>query len=276
MNKRIVFLDIDGTLTEPGSNVPPETALYAIRKAQEQGHYIFLCTGRNYAMLAPLLRYGFDGIVGSAGGYIEVGGKVIYDCPMTEEQRVAAMDVLKKNGIFRTVECKEGSYSDAELKEFLRNRAKKDGKSEVLRWREQLEKSLNIEPMEKYQNQPVYKIVVMAESAEQFEEPKKVLGNDFSFVMQEPGENGLINGELINRKFDKGRGVERVCRYLNIPVKQTIGFGDSMNDWEMMETVGISVCMENGSDQLKRISDDVCLSVTDDGLFHAFRRYHLI
>ena len=276
MNKRIVFLDIDGTLTEPGSNVPPETALYAIRKAQEQGHYIFLCTGRNYAMLAPLLRYGFDGIVGSAGGYIEVGGKVIYDCPMTEEQRVAAMDVLKKNGIFRTVECKEGSYSDAELKEFLRKRAKKDGNSELLRWREQLEKSLNIEPMEKYQNQPVYKIVVMAESAEQFEEPKKVLGDDFSFVMQEPGENGLINGELINRKFDKGRGVERVCRYLNIPVKQTIGFGDSMNDYEIIREAGLGIAMGNACEELKNAADYVTDDIDRDGVWNACRHFGLI
>ena len=55
MNKKLIFLDIDGTLTEPGSNTPPESALRAIRAAQKNGHLVFLCSGRNYAMLSPLL-----------------------------------------------------------------------------------------------------------------------------------------------------------------------------------------------------------------------------
>ena len=66
--KKLIFLDIDGTLTEPGSNMPPESALRAVREAREKGHYVFLCTGRNYDMLSPLLSFGFDGVVASCGG----------------------------------------------------------------------------------------------------------------------------------------------------------------------------------------------------------------
>ena len=33
--KKAIFLDIDGTLTEPGSNVPPESAMKAVRDARE-------------------------------------------------------------------------------------------------------------------------------------------------------------------------------------------------------------------------------------------------
>ena len=35
MKPKAIFLDIDGTLTEPGTNVPPASALEAIRRAQE-------------------------------------------------------------------------------------------------------------------------------------------------------------------------------------------------------------------------------------------------
>ena len=94
MNKKLIFLDIDGTLTSPGSNVPPRSALDAIGKAQAAGHKVFLCTGRNLDMLSPLLAYGFDGAVASGGGYVVCGDKVLYDCPMTEEQRLLAMDLL--------------------------------------------------------------------------------------------------------------------------------------------------------------------------------------
>ena len=92
MKPKAIFLDIDGTLTEPGTNVPPASALEAIRRAQEAGNYVFLCTGRNYAMLSPLLKYGFDGVVASSGGYVVCRDEVIYDSPMTDEERDPASE----------------------------------------------------------------------------------------------------------------------------------------------------------------------------------------
>ena len=68
MDNKLIFLDVDGTLTLPGRNDPPESALRAIRAAQACGHKVFLCSGRNCDMLRPLLRYGVDGAVASSGG----------------------------------------------------------------------------------------------------------------------------------------------------------------------------------------------------------------
>lgn len=276
MNRKIIFLDIDGTLTEPGSNEIPASAVWAISRAREMGNYVFLCTGRNYDMLSPLLKYEFDGFVGSSGGYIECQGTVIYDCPMTEQQKQTAMQVLKENGVYRTVECKDGSYTDEEFKEFLRSHATEGSNSELLRWREQIEKSLNILPMKEYKGQPVYKIVVMSPSREQLEVPRKVLASDFEFCIQDEKKQGFINGEVVNRQFDKGKAVVRVCEYLHIPVCNSVAVGDSMNDKEMLEAAGLSICMQNGSDELKKIADDICPSVREDGIRHAFLKHHLV
>jgi hydroxymethylpyrimidine pyrophosphatase-like HAD family hydrolase len=49
-----------------------------------------------------------------------------------------------------------------------------------------------------------------------------------------------------------------------------------MNDKEMIETVGTSVVMANGSETLKKMADVVCPSVTDDGLYKAFADLDLI
>ena len=59
-------------------------------------------------------------------------------------------------------------------------------------------------------------------------------------------------------------------------MEQTYGFGDSMNDLEMIRTVGVSVCMENGAAALKEISDVVCPSVEEDGLEKAFIQLGLL
>lgn len=276
MGRKIIFLDIDGTLTEAGSNEPPASALEAVRRARQKGHYVFLCTGRNYAMLSPLLRFGFDGAIASSGGYIFCGDKVIYDCPMTQEQREQAMEVFCKNKVFRTIECRDGSYTDEGFKEFLRENAGQGGNSELLRWREQIEHALNILPMKQYGGQAVYKLVFMSRSLGQLEEPRKVLDKDFQFCIQDADSYGIINGELVNRKFNKGKGIERVCAYLDIPVNDTIGFGDSMNDLEMLEVVGLSFCMENGSRKLKELADEICPSVGNNGLYQGFLKYGLV
>lgn len=276
MTKKIIFLDIDGTLTAAGSNVPPESAIQAVRGARERGHLVFLCTGRNYHMLEPLLKYGFDGVVASAGGYIRCDGQVIYDCPMTPLQQQMVLRTLEQCGIFRTVECLEGTYTDDAFKTFLEKQGEAGGNSELLRWRRQVEKELNICSMEEYAGQPVYKVVIMAPDLKCLERAEKILGQDFLFCIQDASPYGIVNGEVINRQFDKGRGLTRVCEYLQIPLEDSIAFGDSMNDKEMIETAGYSVCMENGSETVKKLADEVCPRVEEDGLYQGFLRLGLL
>ena len=43
---RAIFLDIDGTLTQPGHSAPPVSAVAAIESARRAGRRVFLCTGR--------------------------------------------------------------------------------------------------------------------------------------------------------------------------------------------------------------------------------------
>lgn len=45
MNKKIIFLDIDGTLTLPSGNVS-DYVRETTSKVRENGHYVFLCTGK--------------------------------------------------------------------------------------------------------------------------------------------------------------------------------------------------------------------------------------
>ncbi len=274
MRRKLIFLDIDGTLTRPGCNEPPESALEVIREARGRGHKVLLCTGRNPDMLEPVLRYGFDGAVAIGGGYVELDGEVLFDYPMTEKQRDEAMRLFRENGVFRTIEARDASYCDEGMGEFLRQAS--GGNSELLRWREAIERDLKIRPISEYDGRPIYKIVFMCSSAEQLAPAIEKLNRDFYFLVQDMAAANCINGELINRKFDKGSGVRRVAESLGIPLEDTVGFGDSMNDAEMIKTVGIGVCMENGSPALKKMSDLVCPSVEDDGLAWAFRELGLV
>ncbi len=273
MERKLIFLDIDGTLTLPGSNVPPASALTAIRKARQKGNKVFLCTGRNPGMLAPVLAYGFDGYVGSGGGYVVCDGEVLFDCPMSAAQQEAGMLLLKESGVFRTVEALDAAFGDRGMAEFL-NRTS-GGNSELVRWRKALEEDLNIRPMEEYDGRPIYKIVYMCEKEEQLAAAKAALGDSFVFLVQDLAAANCLNGEMINRQFSKGSGVERIAAALGADLKDTVGFGDSLNDLEMIKAVGTSVCMGDGSPALQALCDLVCPPVAEDGLARAFEELGL-
>lgn len=55
MDKKLIFLDADGTLTLPDGRVSPKVQ-EAIHQVQKNGHEVFLCTGRSYAGARPLFQ----------------------------------------------------------------------------------------------------------------------------------------------------------------------------------------------------------------------------
>lgn len=276
MSKKLIFLDIDGTLTIPGENVPPLTAQEAVRKARAAGHKVFLSSGRNCGMLSPLLQYGFDGVIASAGGYIEYGGQIVYDCPMTREQQARVMSAFEQSEVCCVVETRHNTYTGEGFKALTREKAHQEGNSELLRIREQLEQDLGILPISEYRGERLYKILFMCRNQADLSEPIRLLGDEFNFCIQDIDSAGYVNGELINRKFNKGLAIRRLCEYLNVPLADTIAFGDSMNDLEMIQTAALGVCMGNGSQQLKEAADAVCLPVQEDGLYKAFAQYGLL
>lgn len=275
MDQKLIFLDIDGTLTEPGKNVPPPSAVDAVTRARGKGHKVVLCSGRNYGMLFPVMQYGFDGLVASTGGYIEYGGEVIYDCPMSEQQ-ARVLEVFKENGIYRTIGGRYHSYTDEGFKEFLAENVQSKANSELLRWRIQIENELGIRPMSEYDGEPIYGMAFMSRGVERLKKPMQLLQKEFDFCIQDEDACGIVNGELSSKAFDKGKAVERLCDFLGFSRKDTIGFGDSMNDLGMLQTVGTSVCMAGGNLFLMKVADMVCPPVMEDGLSYAFEKLELV
>lgn len=267
---KLIFLDIDGTLVVPGEHAPPPSALDAIRAARQRGHKVFLCTGRSWSMSEGVFSYGFDGAICSAGGYIVCGGQVLYDHPLCAEQLREILDTMRDPDIFCVLECNTTTFTDVDAESFG------DGNSEALRWKKMLSESFDVSPMRDYHGEPVYKVSFLCTRRAALERPRQLLESRYQFCLQDFLVGDTVNGELINRDFDKGAAVRRVCDYFGVPVGDTIGFGDSMNDVDMIETAGVSVCMDNGSPELKRRADKICPPVERDGLAAAFRELGLV
>jgi Cof subfamily protein (haloacid dehalogenase superfamily) len=248
--------------------------MIAVKAAQAKGHKVFLCTGRNPAMLAPVLALGFDGAVAGAGGYIFTNDEVLFDCPMKPEDFETGMRLLGENGVFRTIEARDATWGDEELGDFLAQAGEEN--SELVRWRKALADQLNIRPMSEYDGSPIYKIVFMCREAKQPQPARDALERQYHFVVQDVAAHHCLNGELINRKYDKGKGVRIVAEHYGMDIADTIGFGDSMNDREMLLKAGTAIVMDSGSDNAKVLADYVTAGQEEDGIWHACKHFGLI
>ena len=266
---KLIFLDIDGTLTVPGENVPPQSALDAIRAARHNGHKVLICTGRSWSMTESVAAYGFDGVICSAGSYILLGGEVLYDHPMNADELRRVLDVMRSPDLFCILESKSATFADVGAESFG------GANSEALRWQKMLTESFDISPLRDYHGEPVYKVSFLCTRRPALERPRQLLQDRFEFCLQDFLSGDTVNGELINRDFSKGAAIRRVCAYYGAPVAETVAFGDSMNDLDMIETAGIGVCMGNGSPELKRHADRIAPPVERDGLAAAFRELGL-
>ena len=117
MDRKLIFLDIDGTLVAALSAPSPRVA-QAIRGARSRGHLVFLCTGRNLPIIGrDILEIGFDGIIASAGGYVSVGNEVLFDSLLPEALVQECLTVFHSNGIFCRIETTEGIRSEEHTSE---------------------------------------------------------------------------------------------------------------------------------------------------------------
>lgn len=277
MERKLIFLDIDGTLVDAFAS-PSKRVAEALQKAREHGHLLFLCTGRSMPIISSdILDLGFDGVIASAGGHIEVGGQVVFDSILPEETIQECLSVFHANGAYCRIETTEGIYADSKMEELLKNAEPDPANSELIRMQKELETGIRIRRYEDYPCQGAYKICFTSSELSSIEETKRSLGDRFKYAIYPFSEHTTcINGEIIPNGVDKGKGIELVCQQFGASIKDTIAFGDSMNDYEMMETAGISVAMGNACEELKSVADVVCGTVKEDGVYYEFQRMGLI
>ena len=82
--------------------------------------------------------------------------------------------------------------------------------------------------------------------------------------------------DIIPADSGKGTGVRKILEHYRLNKEEAIAFGDGSNDIEMLQAVGLGVAMENASEQLKDIADDICGHVAGDGIYHYCVKHGLI
>ena len=107
-------------------------------------------------------------------------------------------------------------------------------------------------------------------------------GTDYERVKAEFADDFLILEhvenvvEFVPKGTSKATGIKWLCNHLDIPLDETYAIGDSVNDLEMLESVGHGIAMGNSMPPVKEIAEYVTSDISDDGVKNALKHYGLI
>ncbi len=259
---RAAFFDIDGTLIDASRGILQISSRVkdALHRLQESGCGIFIATGRPYAFLPQEIKsFGFDGFILMNGALVMHDDIAIFNKPIPRSIVKDTRELCDANDIEYVLEGKYHSYLSKDFKAMEGFYESYDIPSKIF--------TRDFEPTD------VYKMEFYSEN----ERAPKI----YKKLLKDKRMTGLFdtaherNFEYYSASETKGTGVLHMMEHLDMPRSKSFGFGDGVNDVDMMGAVGIALAMGNGHQNLKDVSSHVIPSVSDDGVAVGIERYIL-
>lgn len=254
---KIIFFDIDGTLVDMQTKQISTKTTEALQRLKANGIKICIATGRSPISLPKFAGVDFD-------AYLTFNGSYCYD-------RVGT--------IFSNPIC------TGDVQRIIQNAAG-IGRPVSVATKDRLAANGADEDLAEYYSFAQLELTV----AEDFETVCREEIHQVMLGCRETDYPTILNGvegakitawwdravDIIPAGGGKGMGIQKILEYYHLDRSEAMAFGDGNNDIEMLHTVGTGVAMENASDRLKAIADDICGHVAQDGVYHYCLEHGLI
>lgn len=257
MEYKIVFFDIDGTITSHEDGSISDKTKKAIETLKNKGIKIVAATGRPLSMCQEIRELGIDTFITANGGYVRHKEVVIHKVPMNQKlvREIVEYSYKENHGLsyytenFRMNGVKETEISVA-LKETL---------------------SLNEYPEidDLIYDKEVFLMCLFA-TDETVEKYKKIFPQ-ITFRRWHPY---VLN--VLQEDVSKSLAILKVLEYFGFDKTEAIAFGDGENDIDMLELVGLGIAMGNGSVKLKNVADFITKTSSEEGVTYALEKYGII
>lgn len=261
-NIKAVFFDIDGTLVSFKTHEVPQSAKDAIHEIRQHGIRVFIATGRPMPFINNLEGVEYDGIMSVTGACcMTAGGEIIQSQPVDRkdiERMIAETERNPMPVLFAGKDRAIGCLIDS-------------GRETVL-------EVMTLLGLELPEQQPIGKALDM--------EVMQVIAF-FTAEEEQRMMNEVLCGcdaarwhpafaDCICKGTSKATGIDAICSYYGIELKDTMAVGDGGNDIAMLRHAGIGVAMGNASEEVKSIADYITDSVDEDGVANLLRHLRTI
>ena len=260
----MIFFDIDGTLTtEDNRHYLPETTPIALKKAQENGHLLFINTGRVHCFVDTQIRgMDFDGFVCGCGTTIYYKGEQLTHHKLSPQLCKKMAILCRECNIFAVFEQDKRITMDGKLEN-------DDATKRLIEFFKKVKDDIYMDV--EAEDFLFDKIAVWTRKNSDIERFKTEVNKYFDII--DRGGNMM---EIVPKGYSKASGIKYLCEYFDIPLDNCIAIGDSMNDLSMLEYTVHSVAMGNSDKQLFDKVEYITTDIEDDGIMNALKHYKVI
>ncbi|MCF0259305.1 MAG: HAD family hydrolase [Erysipelotrichaceae bacterium] len=262
MKRKIVFIDMDGTLYQTEKDVIQDSSLAAISRLKDAGYLVAAATGRPLNQMKNILeKVTFDYYVLINGGYIlDRNFDMISASPMSHEDVSGIIQLAADHDLGLMMHFGDATYIYNNFYPMY----------QFSKYCNVLD-SLFYDPTQSFHRRhDPYNTVVITKQPNLVQE----------FVESHPGLRlDLINVktdgiayDIFNAGTDKANGIEKVLEREGLDWQDVIAFGDSTNDIGMLSKAGLGIAMGSASDHVKSFADEVTTSVYNNGIFNAVKK----
>jgi Cof subfamily protein (haloacid dehalogenase superfamily) len=257
MSYKIIFFDIDGTITNHEDGSIPHSTIEAIKTLKNKGIRVVAATGRPLSMCKELQELGIETFITANGGYVKHIQEIIHKVPMDKSiiQEVIEFAKLENNGLsYYTEEFSMNGVTEKEILTALK---------ETL--------SLNEYPEtnDLIHKEDVFLLCLFAndETVERYKQkfPQLTFRRWHPYVLN-----------VLQEDVSKSLAIMKTLNFFGIDKSEAIAFGDGENDIDMLELVGFGIAMGNGNEKLKNVADFVTKPSSEDGIDYALKKYGII
>ena len=252
---KMLCLDYDNTIYDHRQQKIPESAVKALEDVRGKC-WIVLASGRFFRdkWNAPLIeQIRPDGIIHANGALIEADGKVLEETWMDAEIQRQVIDFAYEKGL-----CLGGLYQG---KWYTTNREK-----QIAKWGG----VANLHAEDLGEARCLYGVPMHGLFMDDSVEAARLVEEHFP-SLRTPLMNEKTGGaDVLPRFLSKAYGMQKLAAWWGIEMEETAAVGDSLNDYEMIQTAGTGIAMGNATDGLKTVADYVTSDIAQDGLRNAF------
>lgn len=269
MSKKLLALDIDGTLTNTQKDITPAT-LEKIIEAQEKGHIVAIASGRplpgirKIADTIELDRFGGYVLAFNGGRIVDYStGEVVYQAVLDNDVVRDIYDYCLKAGCGMVTYDGDRVITGTDIDGYMTFEASINH-MEIMR----------IDNFREYIDFPLNKCLLTADpdKAEKIEqELAEKFGDQLNIFRSEP-----YFVEIMPPNVHKATSLEKLLEVLDMDRKDLVACGDGYNDLTMIEYAGVGVAMANAQDIVKEHADYITLSNDEDGLVPVVDKFILV